>query len=169
MNITINVRGEEMTPLRVLRTPMPLVIAIRLTLLPLAGLAAAPIYAAAQYDIAAGGLDNALNQYAARSGITLSADASLTRGKHSPGLHGSFETEEGLRRLLNGSGLRLKPLGKNAGPRSPLLTVQTPPSPSSGTGLATRARMMSLNTPAPATLSVGRISPKPEPPRYAKC
>ena len=91
-----------MTPLRVLRTPMPLVIAIRLTLLPLAGLAAAPIYAAAQYDIAAGGLDNALNQYAARSGITLSADASLTRGKHSPGLHGSFETEEGLRRLLNG-------------------------------------------------------------------
>ena len=103
-----------MTPLRVLRTPMPLVIAIRLTLLPLAGLAAAPIYAAAQYDIAAGGLDNALNQYAARSGITLSADASLTRGKHSPGLHGSFETEEGLRRLLNGSGLRLKPLGKNA-------------------------------------------------------
>ena len=103
-----------MTPFRVLRTPMPLVIAIRLTLLPLAGLAAAPIYAAAQYDIAAGGLDNALNQYAARSGITLSADASLTRGKHSPGLHGSFETEEGLRRLLNGSGLRLKPLGKNA-------------------------------------------------------
>ena len=102
-----------MTPLRVLRKPMPLVMAIRLSLLPLAGLAAAPVFAAAQYDIAAGELDHALNQYAARSGITLSADASLTRGKHSPGLHGSFETEEGLRRLLNGSGLRLKPLGKN--------------------------------------------------------
>lgn len=96
-----------MTPLRVLRKPMPLVMAIRLSLLPLAGLAAAPVFAAAQYDIAAGELDHALNQYAARSGITLSADASLTRGKHSPGLHGSFETEEGLRRLLNGSGLRL--------------------------------------------------------------
>lgn len=102
-----------MTPLRVLRKPMPLVMAIRLSLLPLAGLAAAPVFAAVQYDIAAGELDHALNQYAARSGITLSADASLTRGKHSPGLHGSFETEEGLRRLLNGSGLRLKPLGKN--------------------------------------------------------
>ncbi|HDX8869228.1 TonB-dependent Fe(3+) dicitrate receptor FecA [Klebsiella michiganensis] len=102
-----------MTPLRVLRKPMPLVMAIRLSLLPLAGLAAAPVFAAAQYDIAAGELDHALNQYAARSGIMLSADASLTRGKHSPGLHGSFETEEGLRRLLNGSGLRLKPLGKN--------------------------------------------------------
>ncbi|MBZ7401696.1 TonB-dependent Fe(3+) dicitrate receptor FecA [Klebsiella grimontii] len=102
-----------MTPLRVLRKPMPLVMAIRLSLLPFAALAAAPAFAAAQFDIAAGDLDTVLNQYAARSGITLSADASLTRGKHSPGLHGSFETEEGLHTLLNGSGLRLKPLGKN--------------------------------------------------------
>ncbi len=142
-----------MTPLRVLRKPMPLVMAIRLSLLPLAGLAAAPVFAAAQYDITAGELDHALNQYAARSGITLSADASLTRGKHSPGLHGSFETEEGLRRLLNGSGLRLKPLGKNVWTRSwiPRPSLQNPPSPSSGTGLATRAKMMSLSTPAPAT------------------
>lgn len=102
-----------MTPLRVLRKPMPLVMVIRLSLLPFAALAAAPAFAAAQFDIAAGDLDTVLNQYAARSGITLSADASLTRGKHSPGLHGSFETEEGLHTLLNGSGLRLKPLGKN--------------------------------------------------------
>lgn len=102
-----------MTPVRVLRKPMPLVMAIRLSLLPFAALAAAPAFAAAQFDIAAGDLDTVLNQYAARSGITLSADASLTRGKHSPGLHGSFETEEGLHTLLNGSGLRLKPLGKN--------------------------------------------------------
>ncbi|MFU2170050.1 TonB-dependent Fe(3+) dicitrate receptor FecA [Klebsiella grimontii] len=100
-----------MTPLRVLRKPMPLVMVIRLSLLPFAALAAAPAFAAAQFDIAAGDLDTVLNQYAARSGITLSADASLTRGKHSPGLHGSFETEEGLHTLLNGSGLRLKPLG----------------------------------------------------------
>lgn len=102
-----------MTPVRVLRKPMPLVMAIRLSLLPFAALAAAPVFAAAQFDLAAGDLDTVLNQYAARSGITLSADASLTRGKHSPGLHGSFETEEGLHTLLNGSGLRLKPLGKN--------------------------------------------------------
>jgi hypothetical protein len=57
MNITKNDGGEEMTPLRVLRKPMPLVMAIRLSLLPLAGLAAAPVFAAAQYDIAAGELD----------------------------------------------------------------------------------------------------------------
>jgi Fe(3+) dicitrate transport protein len=78
---TKNDRGEHMTPLRVLRKPMPLVMAIRLSLLPLAGLTAASAFAATQFDIAAGDLDSALNQYAARSGITLSADASLTRGK----------------------------------------------------------------------------------------
>nr|VUD34817.1 fe(3+) dicitrate transport protein FecA [Raoultella sp. NCTC 9187] len=52
-----------MTPLRVLRKPMPLVMAIRLSLLPLIALAAAPAFAAAQFDIAAGDLDTALNQY----------------------------------------------------------------------------------------------------------
>ncbi|MGE0970920.1 TonB-dependent Fe(3+) dicitrate receptor FecA [Klebsiella sp. WOUb02] len=103
-----------MTPLRVLRKPMPLVMAIRLSLLPLAALAAAPVFAAAQFDIAAGDLDTALNQYAARSGITLAADANLTRGKHSDGLHGSYDVEDGLQTLLNGSGLRLKSLGHNA-------------------------------------------------------
>ncbi len=103
-----------MTPLRVLRKPMPLVMAIRLSLLPLAGLVAAPALAATQFDIAAGDLDSALNQYAARSGITLSADAGLTRGKHSDGLHGRYELEEGLQTLLSGSGLQLKSLGNQA-------------------------------------------------------
>lgn len=103
-----------MAPLRIFRKPMPLVMAIRLSLLPLAGLAAMPAFAATQFDIAAGDLDNALNQYAARSGITLSANANLTRGKQTPGLHGSYETEAGLEALLNGSGLQLKALGNNA-------------------------------------------------------
>jgi Fe(3+) dicitrate transport protein len=40
---TKNDCGEHMTPLRVLRKPMPLVMAIRLSLLPLAGLVAAPL------------------------------------------------------------------------------------------------------------------------------
>lgn len=96
-----------------LRKPMPLVMAIHLSLLLLVGLTAASAFAATQFDIATGDLDNVLNQYAARSGITLSADAGLTRGKHSTGLHGSYETEEGLRTLLNGSGLQLKSLGNN--------------------------------------------------------
>ncbi len=55
-----------MTPLRVLRKPMPLVMAIRLSLLP-RGAGRGPTLAATQFDIAAGDLDSALNQYAARA------------------------------------------------------------------------------------------------------
>lgn len=101
-----------MTPLRVLSKTTPLVNAIRLSLLPLAGLSLSAF--AAQIDIAPGSLDKALNQYAARSGITLSVDASLTRGKHSNGLHGDYDVESGLQQLLLGSGLQVKPLGNNS-------------------------------------------------------
>lgn len=101
-----------MTPLRVFSKTTPLVNAIRLSLLPLAGLSLSAF--AAQIDIAPGSLDKALNQYAARSGITLSVDASLTRGKQSNGLHGDYDVETGLQHLLNGSGLQVKPLGNNS-------------------------------------------------------
>lgn len=101
-----------MTPLRVFSKTTPLVNAIRLSLLPLAGLSLSAF--AAQIDIAPCSLDKALNQYAARSGITLSVDASLTRGKQSNGLHGDYDVESGLQQLLNGSGLQVKPLGNNS-------------------------------------------------------
>lgn len=101
-----------MTPLRVFRKTTPLVNAIRLSLLPLAGLSFSAF--AAQVDIAPGSLDKALNQYAAHSGITLSVDASLTRGKQSNGLHGDYDVESGLQQLLDGSGLQVKPLGNNS-------------------------------------------------------
>jgi len=58
-----------------------------------------------QYNIAAGNLDQALNQFASASGILLSVDASLTQGKHSAGLQGRYATGPGLERLLAGSGL----------------------------------------------------------------
>lgn len=99
-----------MTPLRVFRKTTPLGYAIRLSLLPLAGLSLSAF--AAQVDIAPGSLDKTLNQYAALSGITLSVDASLTRGKQSDGLHGDYDVETGLQHLLNGSGLQVKPLGE---------------------------------------------------------
>lgn len=68
-----------MTPLRVFRKTTPLGNAIRLSLLPLVGLSLSAF--TAQVDITPGSLDKTLNQYAALSGITLSVDASLTRGK----------------------------------------------------------------------------------------
>lgn len=97
----------------------PLVMAIRLSLLPVAllasGVAAAAVApAAARYDIPAGALDKALNQFAARSGITLSVDADLTRGKQSHGLQGDYSVDNGLDALLSGSGLQSKALGNNA-------------------------------------------------------
>ncbi|HGV1191131.1 TPA: TonB-dependent receptor plug domain-containing protein, partial [Escherichia coli] len=110
-----------MTPLRVYRKTTPLVNAIRLSLLPLAGLSFSAF--AAQVDIAPGSLDKALNQYAAHSGITLSVDASLTRGKQSNGLHGDYDVESGLQQLLDGSGLQVKPLGNNS------WTLETAPAP----------------------------------------
>ncbi|MFJ3057432.1 TonB-dependent siderophore receptor [Herbaspirillum sp. NPDC087042] len=57
------------------------------------------------YVIAAGPLGQALRQFAADAGILLSADARLMEGKSSSGLNGSFSTEQGLERLLDGTGL----------------------------------------------------------------
>ncbi|HBT14221.1 MAG TPA: TonB-dependent siderophore receptor, partial [Erwinia persicina] len=96
----------------------PLAAALHCALIP-AALLAAPFAAAAAatpqaYQIAATDLDSALNQFAARAGITLSLDASLTQGKQSPGLNGRYTPEEGLQTLLNGSGLQGKSLGNNA-------------------------------------------------------
>lgn len=59
-----------------------------------------------QYDVAAGSLDQALNQFASQAGILLSLDAHLTTGKSSPGLRGRFDVAQGLSQLLAGSGLR---------------------------------------------------------------
>lgn len=60
---------------------------------------------ASRYDIPAGPLDQALNRFAVQAGVLLAIDATLTAGKASPGLSGTVVVEEGLRRLLEGTGL----------------------------------------------------------------
>ncbi len=60
----------------------------------------------AAVSIAAGPLDRALNQYAAATGLMLAIDGTLTAGKSSPGLAGSYSVELGLSKLLEGSGLQ---------------------------------------------------------------
>lgn len=148
-----------MTPLRVFRKTTPLVNAVRLSLLPLAGLSLSAF--AAQVDIAPGSLDKALNQYAALSGITLSVDASLTRGKQSNGLHGDYDVETGLQHLLNGSGLQVKPLGNNSWTLEPAPTPQEDALTVVGDWLGMRAKTTFSNMLAHVTLSAVRISPKP--------
>lgn len=85
---------------------------VALVLLLAAALPAAPLHAqeTAQqtrktYAIAAGPLEDALTRFAASAGIALSFDPALVAGLHSPGLNGSHTGAEGLRRLLQGSGL----------------------------------------------------------------
>lgn len=65
------------------------------------------------YAIAAGSLDQVLNRFASESGILLSADGTLTAGKRSPGLNGSYGVGEGLTRLLVGTGLQAVNAGGN--------------------------------------------------------
>lgn len=55
--------------------------------------------------IEAGPLSAALSAYAANAGVLLSFDSTLTQGLSTSGLHGSYSFEEGLNRLLAGSGL----------------------------------------------------------------
>lgn len=63
------------------------------------------------YKIAAQPLDRALRDFGVQSGITIMADAALTRGKHSPGYNAVAEPEAALRTLLLGTGLGYKRQG----------------------------------------------------------
>jgi outer membrane receptor for ferric coprogen and ferric-rhodotorulic acid len=65
------------------------------------------------YAIPAGPLDQILNRFASEAGILLSANAQLTAGKRSQGLNGSYSVDEGLARLLAGTGLRAVSTGGN--------------------------------------------------------
>lgn len=65
------------------------------------------------YAIPAGPLDQALNRFASEAGILLSVNAQLTADKRSLGLDGSYSIEEGLARLLAGTGLRAVSAGGN--------------------------------------------------------
>ncbi|MGJ8620934.1 MAG: TonB-dependent receptor domain-containing protein [Methylophilaceae bacterium] len=57
------------------------------------------------YNIYAGTLTQALNQYAQKAGVTLVFDPQLTQGKVSNGLKGQYSITEGFKALLQGTGL----------------------------------------------------------------
>lgn len=66
------------------------------------------------YSIAAGPLSAALTEFASQAGITLAIEPALVEGKQSSGLDADVSVEEGLNRLLRGSGLRATPQGGTA-------------------------------------------------------
>jgi len=59
------------------------------------------------FNIAPGPLGATLSRFAVESGIALSFQPSLTEGLTSPGLSGSYSTQEAMTRLLAGSGLEI--------------------------------------------------------------
>ncbi|ACO78349.1 TonB-dependent siderophore receptor [Azotobacter vinelandii CA] len=73
-----------------------------------AGSAARADDASRRFDVAGGPLGQVLGQYASQAGVVLSFDASLTTGRHSDGLNGSYGIAEGFARILAGSGLEVR-------------------------------------------------------------
>ncbi|MFC6807025.1 TonB-dependent receptor domain-containing protein [Methylophaga thalassica] len=61
------------------------------------------------YNIPAGPLSKALSTYTGINGFTFSFDPSLTQGKTTQGLQGSYSLEEGFEQLLKGSDLMVIP------------------------------------------------------------
>ncbi|THF66185.1 TonB-dependent siderophore receptor [Pseudothauera nasutitermitis] len=96
------------------RSPAALAIALLLAALPGAPLHAqdTPQEIRQRYAIAAGTLEDVLTRFAASAGIALSFDPALVTGLRSPGLSGDYTGEEGLRRVLAGSGLAAQPRGE---------------------------------------------------------
>ncbi|HKS13204.1 MAG TPA: TonB-dependent Fe(3+) dicitrate receptor FecA [Pseudomonas sp.] len=66
------------------------------------------------YHIAAGSLEDALNQFGRESGVLVSFGSQLTQGLLSPGLDGQYNTRDGLDTLLRGSGLTARAEADNA-------------------------------------------------------
>lgn len=58
------------------------------------------------YDIPAGPLSTALARFATVSGALVAADTKMVQGVNSLGVHGSYRTDEALRRLLAGTGMQ---------------------------------------------------------------
>ena len=82
--------------------------AMGISVVPLTVMAAEPgaEHVTQRYQVTAGPLSEALNQFARQAGITLSSTPAQTQGRQSAGLQGEYSVEQGLSHLLNGSGLQ---------------------------------------------------------------
>ncbi|MFJ2985100.1 MULTISPECIES: TonB-dependent Fe(3+) dicitrate receptor FecA [unclassified Pseudomonas] len=94
--------------------PSPLVHALLLATS--LGLATPALHAAEArtYHIAAGSLEEALNQFGRESGALISFGSQLTQGLSSQGLDGQYGVAQGLDALLRGSGLQARQEADNA-------------------------------------------------------
>ncbi|WP_263144858.1 TonB-dependent receptor [Pseudomonas sp. RIT-PI-AD] len=107
------VTRQRSRPLSVVSSPT-LCLSLFLGFGPVAPLAAYAHAEARPYDVPASDLGSALTRFASQAGVSLSVNPALVSGRRSPGLSGEYSVDEGFARLLQGSGLRLQPVGASA-------------------------------------------------------
>ena len=66
------------------------------------------------YHIAPASLEAALNQFGREAGVLISFGSEVTAGMQSRGLSGNYSADEGLQKLLEGTGLQARAEGNNA-------------------------------------------------------
>nr|WP_232417809.1 TonB-dependent siderophore receptor [Methyloversatilis thermotolerans] len=103
-----------------------------------------------RFDIAPGPLAAALNQAGATAGVLLSFDPALVANLRTAGLQGSFDIQEGLRRLLAGSGL--EPVARSDGSYA----LRKAPVPESGV-TTMRAVLVTARADAEAETATGPV------------
>ena len=118
---------------------------------------------ALRFDLPAQPLGQALNQLALRSDREILFSPSLTKGRRSPALSGSFTAEEALDRLLTGSGLDVRMEGRSflivpeapAPARAAVADVAAPAAPVSiDSVVVTALKRASLVQQTPISMSV---------------
>ena len=95
------------------------------------------------YEVPAGALEQALQAYANQTGLKLTYDSQLVRGKSSVGVYGSYTASKALGKLLEGTGLHAVvqgpgkiELGKGAGPGDESPVVKLPETSVRAAGVA---------------------------------
>nr|WP_286185400.1 TonB-dependent receptor [Acidovorax cavernicola] len=123
---------------------------VGLTALPAQAADAVAAPARKAYRVQAGPLGPALLSFAGQGGFNLSFDLARTRGMSTPGLSGEFSAEEGLGRLLEGSGLRARRLTSGD------FTLDAAPAPVSATAATSAIESKPADDALPAITVTAR-------------
>lgn len=87
-----------------------------------------------QFDIPSGTVNAALAQFATAAQINVSFDPAQAQGQRSPGLHGVYTVDSGLRQLLSGSKLQAVPLSNGSYSLIPVIDATLQLDPTNITG-----------------------------------
>ena len=85
------------------------------------------------YHIAPSTLENALNQFGREAGVLISFSSTAASGIQSKGLEGTYDPEQGLQALLEGTGLQARAEGQGAFSLQPATAAAAPASIELGT------------------------------------